>query len=140
MEFEHLNQFSNDNFDDSQDIKEILKKYLLHWKWFVLSVFLFGIVAFIYARMQIPKYTISSTILIKDKEKSSSFNDLSAFETLGLFGSGENSIENEIQILHSRRLMTKVVEELQLNILYFLEDSSYDKEYYPNPPISLKFK
>jgi len=140
MEFEHLKQFSNDNFDDSTDFKEILEKYLLHWKWFILSVIFFGVASLIYVRMQVPKYNISATILIKDKEMSASYNDLSAFEGLGLFGSGINSIENEIQILHSRRLMTEVVEELQLNILYFLEDSSYDKEYYPNSPVLLKFK
>jgi len=135
-----MNQFSNDNFDDSTDIKDILEKYLVHLKWFVLSVVLFGVFALIYVRVQVPKYNISATILIKDKEKSASYNDLSAFESLGLYGTGVNSIENEIQILQSRRLMTEVVEELQLNIQYFLEDSPYDKEQYPNFPINLKFK
>ncbi len=140
MEFEHMNQFSNENFDDSTDIKDIVEKYLVHLKWFVLSVVLCGVFALIYVRVQIPEYKISATILIKNKEKSASYNDSFVFESLGLYETGENSIENEIQILQSRRLMTKVVEELQLNIQYFLEDSPYDKEQYPNFPISLKFK
>ena len=140
MEFEHMNEFSNENFDDSSEFKDMLEQYIGHYKWFILSVVLFGLVAFFYIRVQIPKYNISATILIKDKEKGASYADLSAFESLGLFGSGENSIENEIQILQSRRLMAKVVEELQLNIRYFIEDSPYDKEQYPNFPVILKFK
>ena len=65
---------------------------------------------------------------------------LSAFESVGLFENGENSLENEIQILKSRRLMTKLVKELHLNIQYFLENSPYDNELYPNTPIIIQFE
>ena len=140
MEFEHMNQFSNESLDGSPEFKDMLEKYLVHFKWFILSVVLFGIFAFFYIRVQTPKYNISATILIKEKENGASSSDLSAFESLGLFGSGENSIENEIQILQSRRLLALVVEELQLNIQYFIKESPYDKERYPNFPINLKFE
>ena len=59
---------------------------------------------------------------------------------MGLFGSGDNSLENEIQIIKSRGLIRQVVKELKLNIRYFIEDSPYDIEQYPNFPIVLNFK
>ena len=136
MEFD---QFSNESFDDSQSFKHVLEKYLIHLKWFILSVLIFGIAAFLYLRKVTPEYNVAASLLIKEKEEGSSFADLSSFESLGLFGSGDNSLENEVQILKSRRLMNKVVDELKLNILYFIEDSPYDKEQYPNFPIIVNF-
>jgi len=90
-------------------------------------------------QFQIPQYRIETTLLIKESEKGKSITDLSSFENAGLIGSGENILENEIQILQSRRLMTKVVQELELNIKYFIEDSPYDRELYPTSPIFIVF-
>ena len=140
MENNQHNKFSYGNFENSLNFKDVLEKYLIHLKWFFLSVILFGILAFFYLRYEVPKYKISATILIKEQEKGSSVSNLEAFEDLGLFGSNNNSLENEIHLLSSRRLMEKVVEELKLNINYFVEDSPYNKEQYPNFPIILNFK
>ncbi|MCA0931077.1 polysaccharide biosynthesis tyrosine autokinase [Lutimonas saemankumensis] len=128
-----------DNLDDSINMKEIFEKYFKHIKWFVFSVLLFISLAFIKIRSEIPQYKVSGVILIKENEKGSSIGNLESFENLGLFGSETNRLENEIQILKSRRLMTKVVKELEFNINYFIEDSPYDKEYYPNFPITFDF-
>ena len=75
--------------------------------------------------------------MIKEKERGNSFADLSAFEDLGLFASRDNSLENEMQIIKSRKLIKKVVEELKININYFIEESPLDQEKYPDFPIVL---
>lgn len=139
MEFNQFNQFSDNGFDDSINFREVLEKYLIHFKWFILSVVVVVTLAYFYLRKEVPRYEIASSILIKDKEKGSSVNQLGAFEDLGLFGSNNNSLENEIHILTSRRLMKKVVNELRLNVRYYIENSPYNLEQYPNYPIVLKF-
>lgn len=132
MEF---NQFSDEYFDESISIREVVEKYTAHLKWFILSVLIFGVLAFFKLRYEVPKYKIDASILIKDQERGRSITDLQGFEDLGLFGMGDNNLQNEMQILKSRKLMTQVVKELKLNISYFIEDTPYDREAYPNYPI-----
>jgi tyrosine-protein kinase Etk/Wzc len=139
MNADQFNQFSENDFEDSVNFREVLEKYLIHFKWFVFSTIFILTLSFFYLRKEIPKYEVVSKILIKDKEKGSSVNQLDAFEDLGIFGSTNNSLENEIHILTSRRLMSKVVNELKLNIKYFIENKPYNLEQYPNFPIIIYF-
>ncbi len=44
--------------------------------------------------------------------KNSSFDKLSSIEDIGLLGAGNKSLENEVQILKSRTLISNVVDEL----------------------------
>ena len=140
MEFGRPDHFSDDNFEESIGVREIFEKYMIYLKWFVVSIFLCGLFAFLKLRYEVPKYSVVASILIKDQDKGSSFSDMASFENFGLFGSGTSSLENEIQLLRTRRLMTKVVEELKLNTRYFIEESPYDKEQYPNFPVVLNIK
>ena len=140
MEFGRPDDFSDDNLDESIGVSEIFEKYVIYLKWFIISIVLCGLLGFLKVRYEVPKYNVVASILIKDKDKGSSFSDLGSFDNLGLFGSGTSSLENEIQLLQTRRLMTKVVEELKLNTRYFIEDSPYDKEQYPNFPVVLNLK
>ncbi len=132
MEF---NKFSDEQFDESISIREVIEKYTAHFKWFVLSVLIFGVLAFLKLRYEAPKYKIDASILIKEQERGNSITNLQGFEDLGLFGMGDNNLQNEMQILTSRKLMTQVVQELKLNIRYFIEEKPYDRETYPNFPV-----
>ena len=116
MELEQYN-ISVDQVQYSS-LKDILTRYIFHWKWFVISLicsFLFG---FVYLRYQVPQYEASAKILIKDENKGTISDELSAFEDLGILN-GKKNIDNEIEILKSRTLMKRVVKELKLNISYF---------------------
>jgi len=132
MEF---NQFSDEQFDESISLREVVEKYTAHFKWFVLSILVFGVLAFFKLRYEVPKYKIDASILIKEQERGNSITDLQGFEDLGLFGMGDNNLQNEMQILKSRKLMTQVVQELKLNIRCFIEDTPYYRETYPNFPV-----
>lgn len=132
MEF---NQFSDEHFDESISIREIVEKYTKHLKWFILSILIFGVLAFLKLRYEVPKYKVDASILIKEQERGNSIGDLQGFEDLGLFGMGDNNLQNEMEIIKSRKLMTQVVNELKLNTQYFIENSPYDIETYPNFPV-----
>lgn len=125
-------QISTNNF------KQILESYLQHYKWFIVSVVIFFLASFIFVRTLVPRYNINASILIKENEDGKSIDNLSSFENLGLFGSEDQTLENEIQIIKSRRMMKKVINELKLNIIYYLEDSPYDKELFDEIPFLVK--
>lgn len=137
MEFEKSVDQSNENFDESISIRNVLEKYIRHYKWFFLSTLVFLIFTIIKLRYEIPIYNVSASILIKGKNDSSNFSDLATYEDLGLVGSGGGNLENEIQILKSSKLIKNVVEELKLNIEYFVKDSPYDKEQFSNLPVTV---
>jgi capsular exopolysaccharide synthesis family protein len=137
MEFSKLNDFSDSRFDESLNFKEIVEKYASHLKWFIASAILFGVLGYLYVLKQAPEYSVTSTILINEQEKGTSITDMSDFESMGLFNSSGRRLENEIQILRSRRLMEKVVDELNLNVSYFLEGNFYDQEFFPSYPVLL---
>lgn len=139
MEFDPVNQYAGNGIEDDLNFRQKLEDYFRHTKWFLISALVFVVIAFLFLRYSSPKYEATATILIKDNEKGSSISGLSAFESLGLFADAENSLENEIHIIKSRKLITQVTKELQLNYRYYLEDSPIDIELYTKSPISLNF-
>ena len=67
--------------EDTIDLKEILLKYLFHWKYFVLSTIICIGLGFTYLRFNPPLYEVKASILIKDDKDGGSITDeLSAFE------------------------------------------------------------
>lgn len=121
------------------DYKAILFEYLLHWP-VIVACLLFALGgAYIYLRFQSPVYSISSTILIKqgDKTKSSSLGQLATMTDLGTV-SMANNFDNEVEILQSYSLIRKVVDKLGLYIEYAAErKNGYDISLYENVPVHI---
>lgn len=106
--------------EESFNIYEIIFKYLVYWPWFVASVIACLAVAFLYMRYQTPVYNISSAVLIKEqdprtKAMNAANGALGALQDMGGF-SMTSSFDNEVEILKSRTLITKVVTDLGLYI------------------------
>jgi tyrosine-protein kinase Etk/Wzc len=111
-----------------KDFKEILTKYLQYWYLFVIGGFLGLTAAFLYIHYYtVPKYSISSTLLIKDDETGSDLpGGLSDVSMLNY----SKNIDNEIEVLSSKSLMQRVVSELGLYTSYYVEGRVRDKEIY----------
>lgn len=124
--------------DDSNiNLREQITLYLRYWPWFVISVIVLVVIAFLYLRYATPIYETKAVILIKD-EKNSALSELAAFEDLGLTGSlSPSGFENEIQILKSKSITESVVEKLKLNIRYFSEGKVRDTELYEDIPFEV---
>src|SRR5690606_15238834 len=119
--FYHMSEKEIFQLDSEEiNIKEIVQKYLRNWYLFVIGVLLAGIVAFLYLRYTTPQYRISSTLLIKDDKKGPSLGDNVVLNDLDLFQTGKN-IDNEIEILKSKSLMNRVLEELALHTTYYVD-------------------
>ena len=121
------------------NLKDQLNLYLRYWPWFLISVLLILSLAFLYLKYTSENYRTQATILIKD-EQNNSLSELAAFEDLGLTGGGLSSsdLENEVEILKSKKLLTQVVEDLDLNVRYFFEGDIVSTEVYIDRPFTLK--
>lgn len=125
--------------EDDHLLSDILKQYTRYWKWYILAVILAVGLAHIYLRYATPIYSTQATILLKEDGSDSGFSELSALEDLGIFaGNSGSKLADEIEILNSRRLMEKVVTELNLNIQYFAEGNVKTVESYI-APITVSF-
>lgn len=133
------NQFDkNDN--SNINIREELEKYIIHWRWFVLSIFLVLVLAFIYLRYAEKTYQINTTIIVKDERRGGGMaSEMAAFSDLAMFSGGKSNVENETQILKSRAIAEKTVRRLQLNIAYISEGRLKKSELYDDSPIRFNF-
>src|SRR6266536_303566 len=121
--------------EEGGNIKEIIFKFLRYWSWFVIACLISMSFAFLYLRYTIPSYKITSKILIKDdKGGTNSTQDvLSEFDVLNI----KNNVDDENEVLQTRYLMRKVVDELQLNINYFAAGNIKSTELYQNCPFKI---
>ncbi|HQD45915.1 MAG TPA: polysaccharide biosynthesis tyrosine autokinase [Kaistella sp.] len=125
-------QVSNAEVETSKDINlnELIKPYLKKWWWFVLSVLAFLVLAIFYIKTSTPVYSVQSTVLIKDTKKAPS-SEMGILSELGGFGSmGTNSIENEMEVLKSKKLMKDVVNGLGLQTSLISEKDFKKNELY----------
>ncbi len=117
------------------NIREELEKYLRYWPWFLLCAAIALGYAYFTLRKTTPVYATTATLIIKDGKNSQS-SEMAAFSELGLMGGmNSNSIENEIGIMRSRRLMATVVKALNINVQYFQEQKFRNPELYTKTPI-----
>ncbi|WP_417940025.1 GumC family protein [Flavobacterium sp. RS13.1] len=121
------------------NLREQLDRYIIHWRWFVLSALLCMVLAFLYLRYTTPNYEASTSILVKDEKKGGMLSELSAFSDLGLGGGSINNVDNEIEILKSRTLIESTVKKLNLNVALLVEGNVVDRDVYGNAPINVYF-
>ncbi|CDF80616.1 tyrosine-protein kinase [Formosa agariphila KMM 3901] len=124
-------EFSANNPEPNEsglNIKEEILNYLHYWKWFVLSVLIGTLIAFLYLRYTPETYSTFAKIKILDESEGLELSN----QTGGLFKDSKN-LDNEIQIIKSNRLLSKVVDSLDLHIRYFIEGKFTSKEIWQGP-------
>ena len=123
--------------EEKTDFKAILFKYAIHWPWFLACTLLCMAGAWIYLCYTPSVYNISASVIIKDNDKNSKASSgMADLEDLGFYSS-INNFDNEVEILQSRTLIKKVVEELDLYISYATKSSFHDIELYKSSPVKV---
>ena len=105
-----------DYFDS---LKTLLKAYLRHWIWLSLIFIAFLAISMAYSRYSKLSYTSRGLLMIQDEQQSSGSSEMSVLKDLGIL-KGESNVSNEIELLRSRTLLRKVVEELHLHTELFV--------------------
>lgn len=120
--------------EEEINLTELIPIYTRHWKWFLLSILFFLFSAWVFLKNTAPIYQITSTILVKNKDQSSSSFSQS-FESLGLdLGGGTSAnLLDEIEILHSKTLLEQIIVKNQYNISYFDENQTPTLELFQSP-------
>lgn len=114
------------------NLRKIIKPFTKKWYWFVLSLIITTFLAILYIIFSTPVYKIQSSVLIKDAKKmSSASGDFGVLSGLGGFaGMGTNSIENELEIFKSKKIVEDVANDLKLQVSIFSREKFYDVELY----------
>ena len=110
-----------------KDLKLILLSYIRYWYLFIILIAIALGVAYLYLRYYaVSQYSAYSTILIKDDKTSTDIlGDLSSFKYA-------KNIDNETEVISSKRLMKRVISELGLASSYYVEGRVRDTEIYGN--------
>ena len=157
MEFENINNPNiqeDDGNESSLDLREQIEKYLRYWKWFALAILLSFIYTFFSLNFKRASYQAVSKIKIKN-EKGGDKSALSAFQDMGIMSAAtKDNVEDEIEVLKSKALVSDAIKSLKLNIEFFtvknnvsnfLDDNLgfnteyYENENYESPPLILNF-
>ena len=106
------------NLNDQTNFKSELFKYMFYWKLFILTIILSFIVCFFYIKYKNPVFLTVSKIKIVGDDKSLKLPS----DFLSLMGSNSKiNLENEIEVLNSKRLFEPIIRELNLTTRYFSE-------------------
>ena len=107
--------YNQENIEDKYDLKKELFKYLFFWRWFAFSIILCFIISFFYLRYSNNIYRTSAKIKILDKKEAS----LELPSASDLFSNNKINLENEIELLSSYTILSKVVEKENLNTNFY---------------------
>src|ERR1022692_20941 len=86
-------------------------RYLPYWPLFAILLAFSILIAFFYLKNKAPLYEVTASILIKDEKRG--LDDSKVLDELNLFGA-KKIVENEIEVLHSRSIISQIVTNLQL--------------------------
>ena len=120
------------NNEEKIDLKVFIDRYLIFWKYIILSIIIFLIIGFLYNRYSTKIYKSSTTLLIKEESNNSLGSD-DVFEGLDLFG-GQKNIKNEIGILESFSLTKKTLKDLNFRISYYHSGNLKSDDIYKKTP------
>ncbi|RZK26011.1 MAG: polysaccharide biosynthesis tyrosine autokinase [Flavobacterium sp.] len=126
-----------ENNKQSQDniISELWVKYFPYWPIFLLMVLLAIGSAWLILRIKHPVYEAQATLMIKDEKKG--IGEAKMMEGLDLL-STKKIIENEIEVLKSRKLLSQVVGELRLYAPVYEKSEWTDIPVYASSPIQIE--
>jgi len=110
----------NDNYnqeviEDKYDLKKEIFKYLFFWRWFALSIIICLLASLFYLRYSHNIYSTSAKIKILDKKEGS----LELPSASDLFSSNKINLENEIELLSSYTILSKVIQQENLNTNFY---------------------
>lgn len=121
------------------DIKKLLAPYLAKWYWIGLSAFIAVFAAWLNLRYSTNMYESVASIKIKDDSQNEKLKEISAMQNYSILANATNNIEDEAKIIKSRKIISQVVSELNLNTRFFIQGRIVEKEVFFDPPVNINF-
>jgi capsular exopolysaccharide synthesis family protein len=117
--------------------REFLFRYLWLIPWILISAFVFLVLAYIKVRYTTQIYQVKSSLLIKNDQDGGGGKD-PRFEEL-FMAQGNVNLNNEVEILKSRPVLSRVVKDIQLQFLCYNRGKVRSSLIYPERPIRIQF-
>lgn len=112
----------------------IIRKYIPYWPLFTIAIMLGLVAGYIKLKYTTPIYEAAAKIIIKDEKKGNEESKLMEFQDPI---SSKKIVENEVEIIQSRRLMTDVVEKLGLYVPITEKGEYINTSAYVTSPIKI---
>ncbi len=127
------------NFIPFQDWTDngLWKAIRFRWYWLFISPCVSMLSGLAFLRYKTPHYYITASLLVRDDSRGSDFHATALLEELGL-PDATSSVENEIEILKSRTLLSQVIEDLHLTTQYFVSGHLKTAELYEKTPYKVR--
>jgi tyrosine-protein kinase Etk/Wzc len=122
--------------EDEIDLKKIYTHVVSNWHFFLISLIVALICAFIFTTYTIPTYRVSATLMINEEKKAASLGNDQLLEGFGL-GGGTKNLDNQIMVLTSKTLIGRALDELHFDIEYYNRKLFNKIVLYPNCPFKV---
>ncbi|MES2411390.1 MAG: polysaccharide biosynthesis tyrosine autokinase [Bacteroidota bacterium] len=129
-------QFESESSQNEVNIIDQIFRYLRYWYWFLISMLICFFVVKNYLNHTIPIYESRANIKIIDDSKNNFI-----IPTIGTssFSKTKLSLENQIEVLKSKRLLEQVVRNLSLNTQYYKVGYLNNIEIWKNRPFNIEW-
>jgi len=127
--------------ESTSNMSDLLKKYIYHWPLFIVSIGLFLTGAYFYLKITSPIYPIFATLEFKAPTASSASLTVNQSTTEQQLDPIDKPVivENEIEVMQSKKLVYEVVNQLQLWVSYTQKKGFTTVDLYKETPISFQF-
>lgn len=133
-ELESLDSLLNHNEEKQKSIVELVAPYVVNWKWFVFSVIIALLVAFIYLRYADRVYQVSASVILKDQNDSRIRAGNAIFSSMDLMGT-VNNVDNEVEVMQSKTLVLSTINRLNLHTSYIKRGRIKSTDMYKESPL-----
>ncbi|MEI6748910.1 MAG: Wzz/FepE/Etk N-terminal domain-containing protein, partial [Bacteroidota bacterium] len=120
--------------EQSVDFKSLFFKFYNYWYFFIITIFVSLLIAFLFNKYTKPSYKVKTTVLIKDEKKG--MIDPQSLMGLGSMANNQN-LQNEIGVLKSRTLVTRTIKSLDFMVSYYEENNFVTTEIYKDAPFTV---
>ena len=130
------NTFTASGKEQELNLVDMLAFFISKWKWFLLSVLLFGGLSWLqYARSPLV-YFRQATVIIKDpSSKPYTAGGLNRYDNYV----NKVNVANELLQFRSKKLMREVVSRVHADISYQIQDGLRRNELFTRSPIAVRF-
>ncbi len=123
--------------EEKVNIRKAISQYIYKWPWFIASILVFVISAYIYLRYSVPQYQ-SKTTLKFDKKEADLTSALADLNTLGMGLGNADELKSEAAVVNSRPILMQVVKNLNLNVEYYNAGEFKDSQLFSKAPVTAK--
>ncbi|GAB1416612.1 polysaccharide biosynthesis tyrosine autokinase [Paludibacter sp.] len=125
------------------DWRELLDKYLIHWKLILISIVVALLLGFLCFRIEPNEYQFKTSLLITDNSSNGHLSQMSVLKQLDAFGMSSGAytnIYNEVRVIKSQELIKKVIKKLKLYNSYSTIQFFKPIDLYHSSPIEVSMQ